>query len=592
MAMALACILIVATMVSGEPVKVAGISEKFFTQLGCYTINELSADNAKDDGRLCVSVYDEAANAPDYKLNLPGMYVKTNIDTGEKTNHYMWGIKSGVFSDKNFTAIRLEICDDYNIANNAFENIAVGDIQGAAECEHNVVITPMRQMGGYINVIAVQAFQEMQLAGDVLIDADIRAIGREAFKNVKAGGIIQIKNTMTDIVAKCAFDGMQTERFVFQSKVKELQERAFYNSPLEEFAFADTIEKIENDAFLACNRLKRIVLPANAAIVADQVGETAFPNQEGLTIEVPETLRDLSVYHVENLNQVTFHIMGNPEKQTVQSQIGFLRENGLSYTMEYQELKPGTSTEPTKNPGASSEPGASAEPTKNPGASSEPGGSAEPTKNPGASSEPGGSAEPTKNPGASSEPGAGTEPTKNPGTGGEPGESPKPAYAPRKGQTYTVKKLRYRVTGGSAVSFVGAKSHSIKKIAVPGTVTIGKKLFRVTEVAGKACKGYKKLRTVSIGYGVQKIGREAFADCRSLKKIVFGESVKLIGAKALARDRKISLIKFKGKRMKSIGKRALYKIPKSVRIVVPRKRKAHYQSLIRKSNHYSKGMVV
>lgn len=588
LAMALTCILIATTAVVGVPVKSAAVSEKFFLQWECYTINELSTDNGKDNGRLCVSVYDEAANAPNYKLNLPGMYVKTNENTGVKTYHYMWGVKADVFSGKTFTAIRMEICDGYNIANNALENIVVGDIVGSAEREHDVVITPIRETGGNINVIALRAFQGMQLAGDFLIDADIHAIGQGAFKDVKAGGTFQIKNTVTDIVATNAFDGMEAGKFVFQSGVKELRDQAFHNSPLEEFIFSDDIEKIGNDAFLECDRLKRIVLPNNATIAADQVGETAFPNQEGLTIEIPETLRDISVYHVENLDKVNFHVMGNPAKQTVQSQIDFLKDNGLSYTLEYQEQEPNVSPKPTENPGTSSAPNASAEPTEKPGNSSVPGASAEPTEKPGNSSVPGASAKPTEKPGNSSVPGASPKPTGEPGAGGVPGGTPAPgkkiSNAPRKGQVCTVKKLRYKVTGSSTVSFVGAKSRSIKKIAIPGTVTICKKLFRVKNVAAKSCRGYKKLQSVSVGYGVQKIGREAFADCPNLKKITLGESVLTIGAKAFARDRKLSLIKFKGKRVKSIGKRALYKVPKSVRIVVPRKKKAHYQALIRKSN--------
>ncbi|MBR1635108.1 MAG: leucine-rich repeat protein [Lachnospiraceae bacterium] len=56
-------------------------------------------------------------------------------------------------------------------------------------------------------------------------------------------------------------------------------------------------------------------------------------------------------------------------------------------------------------------------------------------------------------------------------------------------------------------------------IVVPSKVKIGKKEYKVTAISAKAFDGYDKLRSVTIGKNVKKIGKSAFAGCRKLKTI-------------------------------------------------------------------------
>ena len=108
---------------------------------------------------------------------------------------------------------------------------------------------------------------------------------------------------------------------------------------------------------------------------------------------------------------------------------------------------------------------------------------------------------------------------------------------------------KYTVTGYDTVTFNGVKKAG-KTVKIPDTVKYIGKTFKVTEVKANALKKNKKVKTLTIGKNVSKIGKSAFYGCKNLKKITI-KTTKLtkknVGASA-----------FKG-----INAKAKIKVPKS-----------------------------
>ena len=113
----------------------------------------------------------------------------------------------------------------------------------------------------------------------------------------------------------------------------------------------------------------------------------------------------------------------------------------------------------------------------------------------------------------------------------------------------------YKVTaaagskGGATVTYVSNKSVNVTSITIQPEVTIKGKKYKVTEIAPNAFKNNKKLKKVTIGKNIKKIGKNAFYGCMNLKTIIIKTTKltkKTVGANA-----------FKG-----IHKKAVAKVPK------------------------------
>lgn len=125
----------------------------------------------------------------------------------------------------------------------------------------------------------------------------------------------------------------------------------------------------------------------------------------------------------------------------------------------------------------------------------------------------------------------------------------------KKGTKFTVGANKYQVTGDKTATFIGAKNKKVKKITVPASVTYKKQIFEVTAIGPKACKGYKKLATFTVGKNVTTIGAQAFANTPKLKKIKVQSMVlKKVGAKACKGMHKKGVIKVPKKMLKKYKK--------------------------------------
>ena len=151
------------------------------------------------------------------------------------------------------------------------------------------------------------------------------------------------------------------------------------------------------------------------------------------------------------------------------------------------------------------------------------------------------------------------------------------------GKTYEAGNAKYKVTSATEVTFTSPKSKSIKSLKIPDTVKILSKSYKVTAVSKRACKGCKKLTTVTVGKNVKTIGDEAFMNCKKLKKVTVGKSVTSIGKKVFSGDKKLAKLIFKGSKVKKVGKKALSGVPKKVKITAPKKAVPKYKKLLNKA---------
>lgn len=133
---------------------------------------------------------------------------------------------------------------------------------------------------------------------------------------------------------------------------------------------------------------------------------------------------------------------------------------------------------------------------------------------------------------------------------------------PKKGATYVVDEYKYKVlksaAGAKEVAFAGVTNKKLTVVLIPATVKIDGLEYKVTQIASNALKGNKKVKTVSIGSNVTKIGSKAFYKAKKLTNIVV-----------------------KTKKLKSVGKKALSGISSKAVIRVPSSKLKKYKKVFK-----------
>ena len=133
----------------------------------------------------------------------------------------------------------------------------------------------------------------------------------------------------------------------------------------------------------------------------------------------------------------------------------------------------------------------------------------------------------------------------------------------KQGDIVKVKNAKYSVTETGAVKTVeycGTISKTQKNIKIPATVVINQQVYKVTSISRNAFKGNKKLKAVTIGKNIKKIGANAFSGCKKLKNIKITST---------------QLTK------KSVGKNAFKGIDKKAVIKVPKKKLKAYKNILK-----------
>lgn len=223
--------------------------------------------------------------------------------------------------------------------------------------------------------------------------------------------------------------------------------------------------------------------------------------------------------------------------------------------------KPTKTPAPTKTPKPTStpKPTATVKPTKTPKptATVKPTGTASPNE----SSNPDKTVKPTETPTQT------VTPTKNPNATASPTKTPGSSDSTKttlkKNQTVTpVKNNRksdaasYKVTDvkKKTVTYSKTKTTSVKAV-VPDTITVNGTKLKVTAVGASAFAGNKKIKTVTLGKNITKIGTKAFYKAKNLSQItVNGNTIKSIGKNAFSGVKKNCKITVRAKDKKQYNK--------------------------------------
>ena len=448
------------------------------------------------------------------------------------------------------------------------------------------------------------AFQQMTTFTSVSIPEGVTYIGDYSFCDCSTVKSVTLPQSLRSIgdgaFGKCE----QLESIVLPENLETLGESCFRQSGLTSVTIPGKVKAIPGDAFYGCTALKSIILPEKL----EELGEKALPANEGLVITIPEKLTDISKLNLIGLSGVTFHVVAGGDVAV------YLTQNNITYTTyESSVQKPTEATTETKTEATTETKTEAATETKTEAATETKTEATTETKTEAttetkteattetkteattetkteATTETKTEATTEMKPEATTEikPEATTEiksettaetatetttaaedknqpvkqetPTQQPANENE--STTKPAENEqqeekieiKEGNTYTVGGLKYKVLSGKQVSFAGAEDKLKTTIKIPATVKLADKSYKVVRIEKRACKGYKMLKTVTVGKNVSTINDEAFMNCKSLKYITFGTGTTVIGKRVLKGDKNLKKIVIKSKKLKKIGK--------------------------------------
>jgi len=153
------------------------------------------------------------------------------------------------------------------------------------------------------------------------------------------------------------------------------------------------------------------------------------------------------------------------------------------------------------------------------------------------------------------------------------------------GGTFWKGKLKYRIVslkqGKEKVQVVAVRKKA-KKVSVPAKVTDAKTSFRVVSIAKKAFMKSKAVKVV-LPKTVTKVGTKAFANMKFLKRATLGAGLKSIAKQAFWKDKRLSKIVIKGRKISKIGKKAFAWISNKAIFQIPKNKKKTYQRMLKKS---------
>ena len=131
-------------------------------------------------------------------------------------------------------------------------------------------------------------------------------------------------------------------------------------------------------------------------------------------------------------------------------------------------------------------------------------------------------------------------------------------------------KASYQITSESTVTYISVQKN-VTDVSVPAEVKIAGKKYKVTEIKANAFKNNKKLKKITIGKNIKKIGKNAFYGCKNLKNIIV-KTTKLTA--------------------KSVGKNAFKGINAKAVVKVPKKKLKVYKPILKKAGIKGKKQTI
>ena len=131
-------------------------------------------------------------------------------------------------------------------------------------------------------------------------------------------------------------------------------------------------------------------------------------------------------------------------------------------------------------------------------------------------------------------------------------------YTDSEGNVYTI---YINPDGTVTVMNVKPAKKAGSNLSVAGTITVNGFKYQVSEIAPYAFKNNKKIKTVTIGKGITKIGKGAFYGCTKLKTVKGCQTLKEIGSLAFYKCTSLEKMA-SSKPLETIGSKAFYNCKK------------------------------
>ena len=361
-------------------------------------------------------------------------------------------------------------------------------------------------------------------------------------------GTVTIGEGITSIGTN-AFNGLTNLKLAtLPDSLESINAAAFKNCKnLEEITISENVKTIGEGAFAGCNRLE--IITTDGSVAAEYAYQNHIKCSAKSQTELKEEEDAKKVQAAEAQKQAADHEAANAVSDKIDN-IGTVTEaskdaieaarnayNALTadqkalvtnvevLTKAEEDLKKITNAKP-------------AEPVKDPESTPTP--DPTPTLDP---TTPG-----ITTPGAPTQNQGGT--TQNQGTTDSSATEVKTGDTVNDDNTNTSYVITSTETNNETVTYITTTNNTASTLAVPDTVTVSGKEYKVTEIKADAFKNNKKLKKITIGKNIEKIGKNAFSGCKNLKNVNI-KTVKLtkktVGANA-----------FKG-----INAKAKVKVPKS-----------------------------
>ncbi len=371
-------------------------------------------------------------------------------------------------------------------------------------CPMNLAITSYHVPGG-TKEIGSHAFSLQRHLTSIALPDGLTKIDWNAFQRTKIP-TISIPKSVTELGGYVFYRSMIAS-VTIPAGVTSWGNRCFSGcNQLNNATVEEGVTEIPDSSFHDCPHLKRVTIPKSVQYIRNgafdgcwALADVYYAGSEtdagniiwGIT---NDCIRFSATWHYNSIPTATPVATATPEPTAVPTQVPTAAPTAVPTQVPTAVPTQAPTAVPTQVP--------TAVPTQKP--------TAVPTQAP--------TAVPTQKPTAVPTQAPTSVPTAKPTQAPTPTPTPKPTQAPTSvtvgGGVY---KLNQKKT---AAILVGPAKKTATKLTIRATVKIGKKTYKVTEIAANACKGMTKLQTVTVGKYISKIGKSAFYNCKKLKTIL------------------------------------------------------------------------
>ena len=179
------------------------------------------------------------------------------------------------------------------------------------------------------------------------------------------------------------------------------------------------------------------------------------------------------------------------------------------------------------------------------------------------------------------------------GSSSEPGGSDTDTALVKKGSTYKVSGMKYKVTALATANEAGTatlvKAKNASSVTVPASIKLADgRAYDINSVAKGAFKGLSKVTTVALGKNVATVAGGVFSDLEKLSRVTLGASVKKVGEGAFSNTPRLAQVTVEGTLLKQkssvAGMLKGSELKQALTVKAPKSMKTTYKKVFTKKN--------